>query len=245
MKLNRRGYMLIEIILASVLAFGMAYFMISMTIKLKNKNDDLLVETLVSTDQTIVMNAIMRELKGTDCTNVNNKLKIQDKKILIDGSVIDIVNDYVTVGALSCNEDNNIISVNIPLDVKQINDRYFNVELYWLKKGDSTKLYTKTTKTCDYYTTNATQTEMQRDYNTLIDCQSNCPSGGSCRKQTGTAYACVYNTYSCSSGILSGTKCYHFSEPTKTEQTASCTPKTEYNSCNNTANYGKQNITCE
>ena len=135
MKLNKKGDIVIEIILASVLAFAMAYFMISMTIKLKNKNDDLLVETLVSTDQTIIMNAVMRELKGTDCANVNNKLKIQDKKILIDGSVIDIVNDYVTVGALGCRElPNNTIGVNVPLSVKQINNKDFDVELYWIKQ---------------------------------------------------------------------------------------------------------------
>ena len=134
MKLDRRGYMLIEIILASVLAFGMAYFMISMTIKLKNKNDDLLVETLVSTDQAIIMNGIMRELKGKDCSSVNNKLQIQDKKVLIDGKVIDIINDYMTVGGLECQEEDNTISINIPLSVAQINDKSFNIELYWIKK---------------------------------------------------------------------------------------------------------------
>lgn len=129
--MDRRGYMLIEIILASVLAFGMAYFMISMTIKLKNKNDDLLVETLVSTDQAIIMNGIMRELKGKDCSNLG--ITVDGKKVLINGSVIDIVNEYTTVGTPICNEDNNTISLNIPLSVKQMSDRQFDVELYWIK----------------------------------------------------------------------------------------------------------------
>ena len=51
LKLNNKGYMLVEIILASALAFGLTFFIIDLTIKLKNKNDDLVVETLISTDR--------------------------------------------------------------------------------------------------------------------------------------------------------------------------------------------------
>ena len=40
--------MLVEIILASAIAMGIAYFITDLTIKLKNKNDDLLVKTLSS-----------------------------------------------------------------------------------------------------------------------------------------------------------------------------------------------------
>ena len=47
-KLNNKGYMLVEIILASVIAFGVAYFILDLVIKLKNKNDDLFVDTPVS-----------------------------------------------------------------------------------------------------------------------------------------------------------------------------------------------------
>ena len=35
---NNKGYMLVEIILASVIAFGITYFIVDLTIKLKNKN---------------------------------------------------------------------------------------------------------------------------------------------------------------------------------------------------------------
>lgn len=142
MKLNNRGYMLVEIILASALAFGMAYFMISMTLKLKNKNDDLLVETLAVTDQTIIANGIMSTLKGDNCTSVNNRLSVVGKKVMIDGNVIDIVNDYVTVGEVSCTKTSNsnngenidVIHINIAIDVKQITDRNFNIKLDWIQK---------------------------------------------------------------------------------------------------------------
>ena len=40
MKLNNKGYMLVEIIVASVIALVMAYFLIDITIRLVNKNND-------------------------------------------------------------------------------------------------------------------------------------------------------------------------------------------------------------
>ena len=58
-KLNNKGYMLVEIILASVIAFGVAYFILDLVIKLKNKNDDLFVDTLARTDQAIITNTII------------------------------------------------------------------------------------------------------------------------------------------------------------------------------------------
>ena len=51
--------MLIEIVLASALAFGLAYFMLELTLKLKNKNDDLMIATLMATDKTIISNKII------------------------------------------------------------------------------------------------------------------------------------------------------------------------------------------
>ena len=60
LKLNRRGYVLVEIILASVIAFGIAYYMLDLTIKLKNKNDDILAKTLVKTDRAIIQNKLYK-----------------------------------------------------------------------------------------------------------------------------------------------------------------------------------------
>ena len=71
--------MLVEIILASVIAMGIAYFITDLTIKLKNKNDDLLVKTLVSTDQAIIYNTIMKDLY-----NVNSSFSCDNIKISVD-----------------------------------------------------------------------------------------------------------------------------------------------------------------
>jgi len=137
MRLNKRGYMLVEIILATAIAFGMAYFLLNMTVKLKNKNADLLVETLVSTDQAIIMNGIMSKLKGATCAEVREKIEVTDKKISIDGEMIDVVNEYTKIGEINCVKvADSIVTVTLTLRVKQIPDKNFDVELYWIEKDD-------------------------------------------------------------------------------------------------------------
>lgn len=137
MKLNNRGYVLVEIILASVIAFGIAYYMLDLTIKLKNKNDDLLANTLVMTDQAIIQNKLVQymNLDGYDfnCDNI----EISDKVISYtdkDGAehIIDIVNKYTTVeGGRTdfCSVDeNNIVHILLPLKIEAINE-IFDVKL--------------------------------------------------------------------------------------------------------------------
>ena len=58
-KINNKGYMLVEIILAFSITFAIIFFLMELVIKFKNKNDDLLVETQVKTDQTIITNRLM------------------------------------------------------------------------------------------------------------------------------------------------------------------------------------------
>ena len=36
-KLNNKGYLTVEVVLASVIAFGLAYFLLNLTIKVKDK----------------------------------------------------------------------------------------------------------------------------------------------------------------------------------------------------------------
>lgn len=54
LKLNNKGYLTIEIILASVVAFAIAFFLIELTIKLVNKTDDYYVNTLLMTDKALI-----------------------------------------------------------------------------------------------------------------------------------------------------------------------------------------------
>ena len=129
MKLNRKGYMLIEIILASAIAFGVGYFILQMVINLKNKNDDLLVETLTTTDQTIIMNKLMQYAKSEGKDFSCDKLTIDGNVIKYGDEVIDIVNDYVEVGEKDCSYTDGNLSISIPLSVKQLNNKDFDVKL--------------------------------------------------------------------------------------------------------------------
>ena len=129
-KLNNKGYMLVEIILASVIAFGVAYFILDLVIKLKNKNDDLFVDTLARTDQAIITNTIMRDIydKNTQFS-CNNISKSDDGtkfiyKDTIKDTIIE-VNKYTTIGVIDCEvTPTNLIELNIPLTVKTTQKSY-------------------------------------------------------------------------------------------------------------------------
>lgn len=132
-KLNNRGYVLIEIILASVIAFAIAYYMLDLTLKLKNKNDDLLAETLVKTDQAIIQNKLVQYMKE-DKTNFScNSISIDGKVISYKGNLIDIINEYTVVGSKVCSISNNIVNIKIPLTVGPLN-KSFNVEINYVLK---------------------------------------------------------------------------------------------------------------
>ena len=139
MRLNKKGYMLVEIILASALAFGLAFFIIDLVIRLKNKNDDLLVETLITTDKTIITNKLMSyaelETKDFDCNN----LTITGNTVKYDEEVIDIITDYANVGELSCSTAGGKVSITIPVSVSQTPDKDYDITFdYKYEIGDMT-----------------------------------------------------------------------------------------------------------
>lgn len=129
MKLNKKGYMLVEIILASAIAFGVGYFILQMVINLKNKNDDLLVETLMSTDQTIIMNKLMEYAKIEGDEFSCEKLSKTGNALKYDGEIIDIVNDYAMIGDISCTYEDSSLLVSVPLRVEQFKDKNYDVKL--------------------------------------------------------------------------------------------------------------------
>lgn len=128
-KLNNKGYMLVEIILASVIAFGVAYFITNLTIKLKNKNDDMLVETQVMTDRAIITNKLMKYIIDDGSSFNCNNITIAGKTIKYKTYAIDTVSDFVDFNQLAIQKNCNTSSINItiPLRVPQVPDRNFDV----------------------------------------------------------------------------------------------------------------------
>lgn len=133
-RLNNRGYVLIEIILASAIAFGIAYFILDLTIKLKNKNDDLVVRTLTQTDRGIITNRFMSYMVDDNfsCDNV----KIVDNTIKYNDEVIDIVNKYAKLENYNCSMTSNRVNLKFFIKVRQLEEENFNVDInYYRDEG--------------------------------------------------------------------------------------------------------------
>lgn len=139
MKLNKKGYMLVEIILASALAFGLAFFIIDLVIRLKNKNNDLLVETLITTDKTIITNKLMSYAKSETKNFACNKLTITGNTVKYKDEIIDIITDYANVGELSCSTKAGKVSITIPISVPQMPNKDYDITFdYKYEIGDIT-----------------------------------------------------------------------------------------------------------
>jgi len=74
MKLNRKGYMTIEIILAAVVTFVIAFFLIDITMKLSSNTDDAYADTVLVTDKTLIVKNVKENLEKDICNygNISN-----------------------------------------------------------------------------------------------------------------------------------------------------------------------------
>ena len=129
LKLNNKGYMLIEIILASVVAFGVAFFIVNLTIKLKNKNDDMLVETQVMTDQAIISNGLMRKIIEEGSSFNCSGIAIEGRTVKYNSTeVIDVVSQFASIsGPMDIDCDDTKKSFRIEIRVPQIPDKNYDV----------------------------------------------------------------------------------------------------------------------
>lgn len=72
MKINNKGYLLVEIIVASTLAMALAFFLIDLTINIKNKNEDYVVETLLETDKAVITKEVMNDISNYKLVSVKS-----------------------------------------------------------------------------------------------------------------------------------------------------------------------------
>ena len=70
MKLNQKGYMLVEIVVASVLAMSIAYFLLNLTYKFKNKNEDIQQSYIYTKDKVLITKNIMSDLERGVVKNI-------------------------------------------------------------------------------------------------------------------------------------------------------------------------------
>lgn len=70
MKLNKKGYMLIEIVLASVLAMSIALYLLNLTYQFKNKDEDIYQSISYSSDKIAITKNIMNDLDKQVITKI-------------------------------------------------------------------------------------------------------------------------------------------------------------------------------
>lgn len=61
--MNNKGYMLVEVVVASCIAFVMVYFLMDITINMVNKNNDYYEESVLVSDKNIITKTIMDDLR--------------------------------------------------------------------------------------------------------------------------------------------------------------------------------------
>lgn len=80
-KLNRKGYVTVEVLISSVIAAAIAVFLIDLTVKLVSKTDDAYIDVTLTTDKALIIDNIKSNIlydmnvnkygviSGIDCTN--------------------------------------------------------------------------------------------------------------------------------------------------------------------------------
>lgn len=120
-KLNRRGYLTIEIILGSVIAFAIAFFLIEITAKMISNNNDTFRDTIITTDNALIISGVKSEIeiKSTDtgvseieCNNNSCDIKFADNS---NGKLYISKDDNLKINKIVY-EMNNVITYQKELD---------------------------------------------------------------------------------------------------------------------------------
>lgn len=103
-KLNRKGYLTIEIILASVMTFVIAFFLIDLTMKLVDVTDNAYADTVLVTDKALIMKNIKEKLENdicssggitnVSCTNNVCNITMNDSKVItlsVNGNLVEYI----------------------------------------------------------------------------------------------------------------------------------------------------------
>lgn len=139
-KLNKKGYLAVEVILASVVAVSIAVFLIDITVKMVNKTNDNYMNTLFLTDKALITNNLRKEIKQdihnsgpiTSTTLTNNKTSCElkftnttasNKNININGDTI----TYSSVYSKTINKDINYSSIYI--DKCEVENNYLIIKI--------------------------------------------------------------------------------------------------------------------
>ena len=69
-RLNQKGYLLVEIVLASVLAMSIAYYLLNLTYKFKNTNEDIYQSIGYDSTKNLIIKNILNDIEGKNISFV-------------------------------------------------------------------------------------------------------------------------------------------------------------------------------
>ena len=85
-RLNRKGYLTIEIILGATIAFAIAFFLMEITTKMVSDTEDTYRDTVVTTDSALIISGIKDNIENNKdginkvkCTNNKCTISYNDK----------------------------------------------------------------------------------------------------------------------------------------------------------------------
>lgn len=155
MKLNRKGYLIVEIIVASVLAMGIAFFLVRLTISFSRKDEDIYKSISFTNDKNIITNKIMSDFSFYTLYDISKEVndeksiyvvkftylfyrKTSEKTLTIDkknktityGDYSKEIENALEIGDVSIDiNDNQSVSIIIP--IKNIyNDEDYSIRLF-------------------------------------------------------------------------------------------------------------------
>jgi len=138
-KLNNKGYLIVEIIVASVLAMTIGYFLIRLVIKFSAQQEDTYMTTKYISDKNILTTMIIQDVeklgvkeieiaekKVTFTFNDSSSKELiidSNNKITYDGYIQQFDNS-LTFGIINIEYNDNYISINIPMTTNYSNEDY-------------------------------------------------------------------------------------------------------------------------
>lgn len=129
MKLNKKGYMLVEIVISFTLAMGIAYYLLNLTYKFKNTDEDIYRSTLFLKDKTAITKNIMNDLDRGSISNIQKDSEENTRSIsfnlninpqVIEERKISIDDKTITYGKI--NEEGNFETSDVSYYTKTIDE---------------------------------------------------------------------------------------------------------------------------
>ena len=111
-KLNRRGYLAVEIIVSAVATFAIAFFLIDVTMKLVDTTDDAYVDIILTTDKALITKNIKENIQ---------------KNIDSYGGIKTIETTYNGLKIIFKNQDSSFYGSEISINTTNNTINYFDI----------------------------------------------------------------------------------------------------------------------